>query len=73
LDAVRPADQHAYVARTLHEIVATPGRLIVSVYGQGTSATPAVAVETLEDLGFDVCGGDGLCVGFGGMDRQRYG
>ncbi len=56
LDAVPPADQHAYVARALHEIVATPGRLIVSVYGQGTSATPKVAVEALADLGFEVAG-----------------
>lgn len=56
LDAVPPADQHTYVARVLNEVVATPGRLIVSVYGPGTSATPEVAVETLESLGFEVAG-----------------
>ncbi|MDE2869207.1 MAG: class I SAM-dependent methyltransferase [Chloroflexota bacterium] len=56
LDAVPPADQHAYIARVLNEMVATPGRLIVSVYGQGTSATPAVAVETLDGLGFKAAG-----------------
>lgn len=56
LDAVPPADEHAYVARVLNEMVATPGRLIVSVYGLGTSATPEVAVETLEGLGFEVAG-----------------
>ena len=56
LDAVPPADRHAYVARVLNEMVATPGRLIVSVYGLGTSATPEVATETLESLGFEVAG-----------------
>ncbi len=56
LDAVPPADEHAYVARALHEIVAAPGRLIVSVYGQGTSATPEVAVESLDGLGFKAAG-----------------
>lgn len=56
LDAVPPADQHAYIARVLNEMVATPGRLIVSVYGQGTSATPEVAVETVKGLGFEVAG-----------------
>lgn len=56
LDAVPPTDQHAYVSRVLNEMVATPGRLIVSVYGLGTSATPEVAVETLEGLGFEAAG-----------------
>ena len=56
LDAVPPADERAYVARVLREMVASPGRLIVSIYGQGTSAKPEVAVETLEDLGFEVAG-----------------
>ena len=56
LDAVPPADRHAYVARVLNAMVATPGRLIVSVYGLGTSATPEVAVEALDDLGFEVAG-----------------
>ena len=56
LDAVPPTDQHAYIARVLRDIVATPGRLIVSVYGLGTSATPEVAAETLEELGFEVAG-----------------
>lgn len=56
LDAVPPADQHAYLARVLNEMVATPGRLIVSIYGLGTSATPEVAVKTLEGLGFEVAG-----------------
>lgn len=56
LDAVPPADQHIYVARVLREIVDAPGRLIVSVYGLGNSATPDVAVETVEGLGFEVAG-----------------
>ena len=56
LDAVPPADERAYVARVLREMVASPGRLIVSIYGQGTSATPEVAVETLERLGFEAAG-----------------
>ena len=56
LDAVPPADERAYVARVLREMVASPGRLIVSVYGQGTSATPEVAVKTLQGLGFKASG-----------------
>ncbi|MCY3895610.1 MAG: class I SAM-dependent methyltransferase [Chloroflexi bacterium] len=56
LDAVPPVDERVYVARVLNEMVATPGRLIVSVYGLGTSATPEVAVETVEGLGFEVAG-----------------
>jgi hypothetical protein len=56
LDAVPPADERAYVARVLREMVASPGRLIVSIYGQGTSATPEVAVGTLEGLGFQTAG-----------------
>ena len=56
LDAVPSADQHAYVARVLRDMVAAPGRLIVPVYGLGTSATPEVAVEALEGLGFEAAG-----------------
>ncbi len=56
LDAVPPADERAYVARVLREMVASPGRLIVSVYGQGTSATPEVAMKTLQGLGFKASG-----------------
>ena len=37
-------------------MVASPGRLIVSVYGQGTWATPEVAVKTLQGLGFKASG-----------------
>ena len=68
LSTVPPTDQREFVSRVLNEMVATPGRLILAVYGLGDSATPEVAVETLEELGFEVVGGDGLCVGFGGVD-----
>ena len=56
LTTVPPADQRGFVARVLKEMVASPGRLIVAVYGLGDSATPEVAVETLEELGFEVVG-----------------
>ena len=38
------------------EMVATPGPLIVSIYGLGTSVTLEVAAATLESLGFEVAG-----------------
>ena len=55
-ELVPPDDRRDFVSRVLNEMVATPGRLIVAVYGLGTSATPEVAVETLEGLGFEVAG-----------------
>lgn len=56
LELAPPADQREFVARVLEEMVASPGRLIVPVYGLGDSATPDVAVEALEGLGFEVAG-----------------
>ena len=53
---VPPADQRGFVSRVLREFVASPGRLILTVYGLGDSATPEVAVETSEGLGFEVAG-----------------
>ena len=53
---VPPTDQRDFLTRVLNEMVASPGRLIAAVYGLGDSATPEVAVETLEQLGFEVVG-----------------
>ena len=75
---VPPADQRDFVSRVLHEIVAAPGRLIVSVYGLGNSATPQVAVKILEGLGFEAVGAT-ACVSASvawidkGECRQRLG
>ena len=56
LSTVPPTDQREFVSRVLNEMVATPGRLILAVYGLGDSATPEVAVETLAGLGFEAAG-----------------
>ena len=75
---VPPADQRDFVSRVLHEMVAAPGRLIVSVYGLGNSATPQVAVKILEGLGFEAVGAT-ACVSASvawidkGECRQRLG
>ena len=56
LDPVSPADQRRFLSRVIKEMVASPGRLIVAVYGLGNSATPEVAVKTLVGHGFEVAG-----------------
>ena len=53
---VPPADQRAFLTRVLNELVASSGRLIATQYGLGESATPEVALEALEALGFKVAG-----------------
>ena len=53
---VPPTDERGFLTRVLNEMVASPGRLISTVYGLGESATPEVAAAALGDLGFEVAG-----------------